>query len=419
MGRYRYVRLRWRLLFAAIDLVGGMVFAAVRALGRLGSRPARAGAAAQTDREPFDARVILLIQLDHMGDAVITSAMLAPLRRRFPGAAIEVLAGPWNRELFEAMPEVDRVHVARASRFSRSGRFGWMLATLWWGWRLRQRGIDLGIDVRGEFPHAVLLWLTGARRRLGWRSGGGGFLLTDSPEYVPHRPEVESRLALLATLGIRPEQDEPPPCPRFEPPEAARRAVADRLASLPEIPRRGALIALHVGAGTEAKRWPAEHWRGLVDRLLDGGRQVVLVGGPGDRIIARHVEGSTPKLGLWNWTGHLTVPELAALLERADLLVGGDSGPAHLAAAVGTPVVVLFSGTNNADQWRPRGRSVRVLRRQVACSPCHRQRCPLAGHPCMRGIGPEDVADAVDAVLRGPMQPLDQVVTLAGEESER
>lgn len=395
MGRYRYVRLRWRVLFAIIDFAGGLLFGGLRWLRSVATFffPA-------VEDAPADPRAILLVQLDHLGDAIITAVMLPALRRRYPAASIEVLVGAWNRELFEAMPEVDRVHVSRVNRFSRTGRFGWVLATLWWGLTLRRRRIDLAIDPRGEFPLALILWLCGARTRVGWNCGGGGFLLTHSPKYVPNRSETRSRLALLAELGIGtgagPREEEPRPV--FRPPEQARSRLDAMLAQLDADGGGGEPpIVLHVGAGTEAKRWPVPFWRELAGRLIvEHGRQVVLVGGPGDRIIARELVGRAPWPGLSDWTGRLTLVELAALLERAELFVGADSGPAHLAAAVGTPVVVLFSGTNNPRQWRPHGDEVTVLRRVVACSPCHRQRCPLADHPCMSGLRPAAVLAAVE-----------------------
>jgi ADP-heptose:LPS heptosyltransferase len=155
--------------------------------------------------------------------------------------------------------------------------------------------------------------------------------------------------------------------------------------------------------------------------------QVVLVGGAEERIIARRIidegekgdrhplceapEGRAPTEG-WSrqkvpvpffppypgvidWTGQLSVGELAAVIGQSDLFVGGDSGPAHVAAAMGTPAVVLFSGTNDPRQWRPWGAGVTVVRREVRCSPCHRERCPLRDHPCMKGLEVEEVARAV------------------------
>jgi len=402
-----------------------------------------------------DPNVILLIQLDHLGDAIITTTMLPALRQRYPAASIEVLAGPWNRAVFEAAPEVDRVHVSRINRFARGRliRFAWIAAMLWWGLRLRRRRIDLGIDVRGDFPLAIVLWLCGARRRLGWASGGGGFLLTDSADYVPDRPEVESRWALLDKLEIRPSATTDRR-PRFAIAEEAHRSVLERLEAIdkrvaPTLfrnPRchfsrsvgkvsglrsnkrssseylpwlrhptqlaearvgKGShprpLVAMHVGAGSRAKQWPVEHWRELLGRLVVScGAQVVLIGGRKDRAISRKILGELPWPGVVDWTGMLSIAESAALLAMADVAVGADSGPAHLAAAVDTPVVVLFSGTNHPQQWQPCGRQVTVVRRPVECSPCHRERCPLPDHPCMRQLQPARVAAALLDLLRTP-----------------
>jgi len=392
-ARYRYVRLRWRVLFTLIDTLGYAAAGLLARLGRMLGRRRPAPAPAGQD----DPRVVLLVQLDHLGDAIISTAILPSLRARYPAASIEVLAGPWNRDLFEAMAEVDRVHVSRVNRFARSGlaRFAWTAATFWWGLRLRRRQVDLGVDLRGEFPIALMLWLCGARRRLGWPCGGGGFLLTDTADFLPGRPEVESRWALIARLGIHPP-DEPRRCrPRFDAPAIGVREseIGVRKSGI------GGLVVLHVGAGTPAKQWPAAYWRELLGRIIVAhGPQVVLVGSGKDCKIAAEILGSRRWPGVVDCTGRLNVAELAAVLRRADVLVGADSAPAHLAAAVGTSVVVLFSGTNDPLQWKPCGRSVTVLRHEVACSPCHRERCPLRGHPCMSGLRPRQVAAAVDRI---------------------
>jgi len=399
LGRYRYVRWRWRVMFAAIDTVGRLAFGAGRAVqSLLGLLPHE-----KTVKPPDDPGVILLVQLDHMGDAVLSTAMLSALRDRYPQARIEVLAGAWNRELFEAMAEVDQVHASRLNRFWRSARlgigsFGSVASTFWWGWTLRLRKVDLGIDVRGEFPLALILWLCGARRRLGWDSGGGGFLLTDSPRFVPDRAEVDSRLALLAELGIRPSGRCEMRRPAFVPSRQASRRVAQQLAGLRrQNPAEGGLFVLHVGAGSPAKQWPARHWRELIGRIVvRHGVQVVLVGSNDECIIAGEILQGQPWPGVADWTGRLGVVELAALIEQADVFVGCDSGPAHLAAAVGTPVVVLFGGTNNPRQWKPCGKQVTVVRHPVDCSPCHRRRCPLPDHPCMSRLEPATVAEAIE-----------------------
>ena len=290
LGRYRYVR--WHcLLFAVVDAVGW--FAA--ALSQSWKRKL-------ADPPSSDPRSILLVQLDHLGDAVITTGMLQALRKHYPQAAIEVLCSPWTQELFAACPEVNQVYVSKVNRFSRQDRRGWVWDILRWGWRLRRRRYDLAIDVRGEFPLALLIWLTGARRRLGWNCGGGGFLLTDSPAYVPGRPETESRQALLNLLGVAPPEPLGAWRPAFDPGEESRQWIDRELARLdrqsnqvlarvalpqahlPALVRSTAvghrpLIVLHIGSGMDAKRWPVQHWRELLGRLIvEHDARVILVG---------------------------------------------------------------------------------------------------------------------------------------------
>jgi ADP-heptose:LPS heptosyltransferase len=277
----------------------------------------------------------------------------------------------------------------------------------------------------------LVLALGGIPRRVGWAMGGGAFLLTDIARWTRGRHEVRSRMALLEALGIEAE-----PTPRVEvhvadsdralvarwlveawPRKSARRVelpVGVGLGPVPlerRQPRHGGvnagprpsdpdslhagrfgpappLLAVHVGAGTAAKRWPRQHWNRLIERFLEDGWRVVVVGGPEDPPAA---EILTPHERLRDWTGRLTVTQTTALLERADLFIGADSGPAHLASSAGTLSVILFSGTNDPRQWRPWSRHSLILRHRVSCQPCHRKVCPLADHPCMSGLDPDRV----------------------------
>lgn len=402
---YRYTRFRWRAFFSLVDRLGETLFAAFRNENSVHAEP--------------DPNQILVIQLDHLGDAILSRSFLQTLRERYPSACIEVLCGAWNREWFESLPEVDQARVLTANRFGRDWRarcWCWIPALLWTALHLRSRRYDLAIDIRGEFPHALLMWLTGARRRVGWNAGGGGFLLTHSAVYIPRRAELASRASLLRALGISPRGALA--LGSYDPGEAARDLIAARLTNVAATPP---LVVVHVGAGTSAKRWPAQRWRELALRLIvERGATVILVGarGEGDPVrFPSWLEGSTVLSqrgstvrvephrlrSMHDWRGTLGIRELAALLARAELFVGADSGPAHLAALMNTPSVTLFSGTNDVEQWRPRNPRTRVLRAEVSCSPCHHTSCPLADHPCMTGLSVERVLAACGEVLASPV----------------
>jgi ADP-heptose:LPS heptosyltransferase len=419
VGRYRYSKWRWRVLVRALDAVGTL---AMRPWRRFRPLPSVA-----------DPRRILLVQLDHLGDAVLTSPLLARLHAAYPEARIDVLASPSNREVFEADPHVHRVHLAARNWFERD-RGRWALGSAVWqlGRSLREARYDLGLDVRGDILTVLVLALAGIPRRVGWAMGGGGFLLTDVADWIPGRHEVGSRLALLARLEISSDEparvsvkvgdgdrsqvarwlreawDDPRPSRTTSPHVRGQqrgngqRGPGTLLAVAPSsvvgdeadwlhAGRFGAaapLLAAHLGAGTAAKRWPPAHWKALIARFLDDGWRVIVIGGPEDADAARVLE---PHARLRDWTGRMTVPQTTAFLERADLFLGADSGPSHLAACAGTPSVVLFSGTNRAGQWRPWSRRSLVLQHDVPCRPCHHKVCPLADHPCMSGLSPDRV----------------------------
>jgi heptosyltransferase-2 len=417
-GRYRYSKWRWRILVHVLDAIGAITMAAWRLV--------------RSPRPVSDPRQILIVQLDHLGDSVLTSPLVARLRAAYPEVAIDVLASPSNHEVFEADPAVRRVWIAERTWFERHpGRWGLLDAVWQLGRLVRSERYDLGIDVRGDVLTVLLLAIAGIPRRVGWAMGGGAFLLTDVARWERNRHEVRSRLALLEPLGIaadgparvevhvedrarvavarwlaeawprraarrvevpvgigwsRRRQDLSPPRSQTAPPWH-RRLDADWLHAGrfgPEPP----LLAVHVGAGTAAKRWPRAHWSRLILRFLEDGWRVIVVGGPEDPPAFALLP---PHDRLRDWSGRLSVTETTALLERADLFIGADSGPAHLAASAGTLSVILFSGTNQPRQWRPWSRHSLILRERVACQPCHQKTCPLADHPCMTGLDPDRV----------------------------
>ncbi len=387
--RYRFARRGWRYAFALVDALG-------RTAMRLFQRRANANSSADEPRR------ILLVQLDHLGDAILTTSLLPALRHRFPQATIDVLAAPWNSEVFAARREVARIHLSRVNRFARSAaRLRWPFSVAYWSLKLRERKYDLAVDVRGEFSVALMLFGAGIPRRIGWNCAGGGFLLTQSVPFERGRPEIDSRREILRTLGVG-AAAAARAVPRWEPKAESESFVRHMLGEFARDERPW--YVFHLGAGTPAKTWPIEHWRELLGRsILDFDARIILIGGPAEAAAARELTQDMFWPNVMDWTDRLTLDQLAALSRRSALFVGADSGPAHLAAAAGAKVLVLFSGTNDPAQWRPVGDDVTVLRHEVACSPCYAVRCPLRTHPCLRDLTPTDVVDAIRRLTNDPI----------------
>ena len=322
----------------------------------------------------------LVIAPNWLGDGVMAIPFLRALKRSDPGGTLAVLARPSNAPVFPLSGAVDEVWKSR----------GRDLAGFW---NDSRRGRRARFDEIWVLPHslrsALLARAMGGRRRFGYATDGRRRLLTDAIAPGPattHQLRDEDRL--LAASGIAPDEDPP----RLTIPAQMSAAAQRELASWQLEPRP---IFLAPGAAFgPTKLWPAERFALLADALLDRGEKVALVIGPDEielgRLIARRARHRVPLIG-----AELDTGELAARLARGKLLVGNDSGPAHLAAAAGTPAVVFF-GPTDPGRTEPRGAPVFVLDRYVFCSPCYLKKCPYQ-HECMEEI---TVELALEACLR-------------------
>ena len=239
---------------------------------------------------------------------------------------------------------------------------------------------------QSPLPLALLLRLAKVGRIVGASVDFAGSLLDvrlrPGEDFPEDQPEVERALTIARAAGFDlPEGDD------------------GRLAVLPT-PDVTALVGdepyvvVHPGAAVPARAWPADSARDLVRLLVDRGDTVVVTGGPGERELTAHVAGGIAlDLG-----GRTDLPTLAGVLERATVVVAGNTGPAHLAAAVGTPGVSLFSPVVPAIRWAPYGVPVELLGDQTErCAGSRARVCPVPGHPCLAYVSPEE---ALAAVLR-------------------
>jgi len=345
-------------------------------------------------------RRVLVLRLERIGDLLMTHEALVLLRSRLPSAEIDLVVGSWNEPLAHAMAVAARVEPLDAPWLARDGPgAAWTrLRARAQGWR--GRGYDLAINFEPDIRGNLLLWWSGAARRVGYFTGGGGALLTDAAAYDPalHTHDNAMRLVGLATPGAATTLS---PSPRLQLPEAAHERARGLLA-----PAAGALcVGIHASGGRPVKQWHAGRFAEVATAL---GREyratVVLTGAPTDAVVVREVEAGIPAgVRVLNLCGRGDVLDLAAVLERLAVFVTGDTGPMHLAAAVGTPVVALF-GPSVPARYAPRSAVSRVVRVDLPCSPCNRirlppDRCRGRVPDCLDGISADHVIDVTRKLL--------------------
>ncbi|MFH1136739.1 MAG: glycosyltransferase family 9 protein [Pseudomonadota bacterium] len=339
---------------------------------------------------------ILIVKLSAIGDVVLALPFLESLRRAFPRARITWLVEEAAAGLLPPPPLLDRVLVARRKTWLRELAAGrpWRAARDVGGFirELRRERYDVVVDLQGLLKSGVWVGLSRGKRKIGFdrtRELSYLFLGERLPRYDPERHALLRYLDAAVYLGGAAE----PVMFRFpERPEAAREAEK-LLAGLSR-----PLVAVNPGAKWPSKLWPEAHWRELIRRLAgDLGLGVVLTGSPDERAAnGRLALGPDPAADL---TGRTSLPVLAEVFRRVDLVVGPDTGPMHLAAATGTPVIALFGPT---APWRtgPFGPGSLALRTGIECSPCFRKSCPRPR--CLTDLTPDTVARAVGRFLEGP-----------------
>lgn len=367
---------------------------------------------------PEHARRILIVRLSALGDVVHGLPLLDALRRARPEAHIGWLVEEKAASLLDGHPQLDRVWVAprwEVARLWGERRFaaaaGRLLAT---ARELRAARYDLTIDVQCNLRSALWALASGARHRIGFAppyTKEKAHWLATERVHAPVGGQLKAlrNLELLAPLRIAPGR----PRAVLELPEAARRraaALRDELGSAP-------VVALHPGVSGfgDLKRWPPERFAALARRLRDtSGATSLVTWGPGERELALRVVAEAQGAALAAPpSGSLL--ELAAVLRVCDGLVAGDTGPLHLAAALGVPVVGLY-GSKDPAIYGPldgvRGEPGAVVWKQVHCSPCGLRRC--GNIICMPAIGVEDVLAPLRGLLAARRRPGDDLAVRAG-----
>lgn len=378
----------------------------------MGNRESSAAAVLAPDATPSpgwdQARRVLAVRLDNIGDVVMLGPALRTLRRYLPDAHVTLLASNGGSQAAPLLPWVDAVMVERVVWQDASNRLpvdpARELALVA---RIAEGRFDAALIFTSysqtPWPAAYACYLAGVPLRAGQAADFGGSLLTTIvPSLPPEAHQADRNLHVVEGLGF-PAADRHLEV-RVPAPAGAS---ADGLLTGLGLAAGEPFVALAPGASCAARRYPAARYADVAARLADAGFPVVVLGSAGEAALAEEILRANRGRPVWSLLGRTDVAELAAVLQRAAVVVANDSGPMHLADAVGGPLVVLFSGTDLESQWAPRRSRSRLLRRPTGCAPCHRFDCPF-DLACL-DIPPDEVVGHVVTLLQqtSPADPTD------------
>jgi ADP-heptose:LPS heptosyltransferase len=375
---YIFKKKRYAFFVFLIDLIGSIIFLPFRIFKK---------------RKPGNIANILVIRLDHIGDVIFSTAVARNLKEHYKGAKVTFLVGSFARGVVMDNTYIDEVICYDAPWFSRKGRRIFEFARFFkLANELKKHNYDLGIDLRGDFRHIVLMALSDIKFRIGYGITGGGFLLNRRVKYREGVHAIEHNLDLLRGMSVDIIANRPKIYVSKENEQTASDIISGN-----SLTKEDFITIIHTTAGYRSKNWLDYRFAELIEVISRKYKsKIVLIGSDGDKEKNGRILELSGVNGV-NLSGETSLPVLTALIKRASLFIGVDSGPAHIAALEDIPSVVLYSGTNIADEWAGIGDKVVKIQKDISCKGCGKLDCE--DNICMDLISVEDVVDAVEEVL--------------------
>jgi ADP-heptose:LPS heptosyltransferase len=334
---------------------------------------------------------ILVANLAHLGDVVITTAMLVACKELWPQAEIGMLVGSWTHSIVQEHPLVQRVHLidhwklnpTRMPLIKKMQQYYRTASTALD--QIKQQQYDLALDVYPFFPNAIFwLWKARIPYRAGWASGGFGGLLTHPLEKIDRTRGIDDnyRDLLLLITGEKVQVKIQPYLP-----SVCASAKISRI--LPKSFQDKKYLVFHMGTKEPAKMWLKDNWRALAKKCIEKGFFIVFTGlGKEESRCIDEVIHQLPNV--FNAANHLNWQEFVAVIQKAKHVVSVDSSAGHVAAAHVIPTTIVFTGINPPAFCRPLNPNAKLLFKQLACVPClHSKGCPTMN--CIRKITPNEV----------------------------
>lgn len=337
---------------------------------------------------------ILIIRLDRIGDVVLSTPVIKALRQAYPNSHIAFMARPLVKDLLMNNPYLNEVILYDKDNIHRQA-----LSTLKFAMQLRKKKFDLAVILHPTNRSAMIAFLAGIPTRLGYDKKCG-ILMTKKigdTKHLGQKHEAEYSLDLLKAIGIEAKDtDLFVPVNRDD-----ENAVSEFLRKL-HVQEKDRILTICPGASCPSKIWPKKRFAKIADMLADElDLKVVLVSDDKDAHIAEDIARSMNSSPLV-LAGRLTLGELAALLKRSCLFISNDSGPVHIASAVGTPVISIFGRNQpglSPKRWGPLGKGNIYLHKKVGCIQCGAHECKI-GFKCLQAITEDDVLKAARTILK-------------------
>jgi len=336
------------------------------------------------------AKKILVMRYRFIGDTVLTVPFLRNLREAYPTAHIDLMLEPFSGKVIEGCPYVDRIipyefrtihtYINPSQRSKLSGYLHY--------WKfIKNEAYDAIFVLKRSLSSAFLAWAARVPRRIGFATEGRAVLLTDAVSYRQDQHEVENFLDCLRLLDIPIQSTKLELWPATEDENKVRTLFSEAGWKANDLK-----VVIHAAASLPAKQWPLERFAGVMKEIKASHNvRFVYTGAPGDTGLYQEIEGHGPFGGL-NLCGVTSLRENISVYRAADLFFGVDSGPMHMAAAAGIPVVALF-GPTDESKWGPWGTGHTVITKRLSCHPCKPHKC--RDNACMKQISSDEAIEAL------------------------
>ena len=331
--------------------------------------------------------------MDRIGDVLLSTPVIKAVRDAYPESHIAFMVRPYAREIVEGNPYLNEVII-----YDKSGSEKGLIGNLKFILALKKKDFDLALILHPTARTHIVTFLAGIPERAGY-DRKWGILLTKKIPHTKHlglRHEIDYTLDLLRYVDVKVAEKK-----LFMPiaPESEKRVggIFNRYG----IKESDAVITINPSASCVSKRWSAERFAKVCDRLAgDRGARIIVISGADDKNFGDRVAGSMRQRSV-NLSGQTSIADVASILKRSRLFISNDSGPVHIACAVGTPVIAIFGRSDRGLsplRWGPTGARDIVLHKDAGCDICLAHNCNV-GFKCLQAISVEDVLAAADKIL--------------------